>query len=412
MEDAEKKNIIFVTNLHLWSLEKNKGGKAFYSTVQGYINANWNVILISTGGGIPREVFQKAVVFKKEYNCAEKFIANKFKLISFLGRLLKFYINNKFYYKTAKKVIEHFGAENTIIYAYEVEGVKSAKQIANKFHIPLTIRFQGTILASIEDTFINQIRRTPHFSALKTKADLVIMTNDGTKGHEVLKRMGNKSRKIVFWRNGVDGVQSISGQQKYLDKCESNILGDGKFYFLTVSRLVDWKRVYLAIEGLSKIVKKYPQAHLIVVGDGPEMESLVNLTKSLSIDSHVTFKGAVQQEEIKGIMAGCNAFLSFYDLSNLGNPIMEAMIAGLPIITIDVGDTRELIKNNENGLLIPSDKLEFIPIFMEKLLVENKLRYKFSKAAQITAKNEFISWDERIENEIILVGNLISSNKS
>jgi glycosyltransferase involved in cell wall biosynthesis len=412
MEEAEKQNIIFVTNLHLWSLEKNKGGKAFYSTVQGYIKANWNVILISTGGGIPRELYQKAIVFEKRYNCADKFVANKFKVISFLGRLLKFYFNNKFYYKTAKNAIKQAGAKNTIVYAYEVEGVKAAKRIANKFHIPLTIRFQGTILANIEDTFINRIRRTPHFSALKTTADLVIMTNDGTKGHEVLKRIGNKSYKIVFWRNGVDGIQSIYGQQEYFDKHETDILDDAKFYFLTVSRLVDWKRVNLAIQGLSKIIKKYPQAHLIVVGDGPEMESLVNLTKTLSIDSHVTFKGAVQQDEIKEIMAESNAFLSFYDLSNLGNPIMEAMIAGLPIVTIDVGDTKELIKNNENGFLIPADKLEFIPIFMEKVLVDSKLRHKFSKAAQLTAKNEFISWDERIENEIRLVGNLISSNKS
>ena len=41
--DRKEKNILFITNLHLWSLEKGKGGRAFINTVEGYKNAGWAI---------------------------------------------------------------------------------------------------------------------------------------------------------------------------------------------------------------------------------------------------------------------------------------------------------------------------------------------------------------------------------
>jgi glycosyltransferase involved in cell wall biosynthesis len=400
MNRIEKKNIIFITNLHLWSLDANKGGKAFYLTVKGYLKSNWNLIIVSTGGGIPNDIYEKASVIEKKNNSIEKIEFKGIFIISTIARFLKYFLNNRFYYKQSKEVIKKIGTKNTLLYAYEIEGVKSAKKLSNEFKIPLINRFQGTILANIKDSYINRLRRTPHFSALKTQADLVIMTNDGTQGNKVLNKLGNNSKKIVFWRNGVDGLD------EYIINKKIYSVGN-KFYFLTVSRLVYWKRVHLAIEGLAKIVNNYPYAYLIIVGDGPEMDALVELAKTLKIESNVIFKGAINQMEVKNIMSNCDVFLSFYDLSNLGNPLMEAMISGLPIITIDVGDTKDLIKHNENGLLIQSDKLEQIPFYMKKLLNEKDLRTRLSQASFQTAKKNFITWDERIGNEILLAEKLI-----
>jgi hypothetical protein len=61
----------------------------------------------------------------------------------------------------------------------------------------------------------------------------------------------------------------------------------------------------------------------------------------------------------------------------------------------------------ENGLLIQSDKLEQIPFYMKKLLNEKDLRTRLSQASFQTAKKNFITWDERIGNEILLAEKLI-----
>lgn len=99
-------------------------------------------------------------------------------------------------------------------------------------------------------------------------------------------------------------------------------------------------------------------------------------------------------------MIAADAFLSFYDLSNVGNPLMEAMMCGKPIITLDVGDTKELIKNNENGILLPVNKLQDIPDKMIKIIEDKNFAFKIASGALKTAQSEFWSWEERISVEI------------
>jgi len=106
-------------------------------------------------------------------------------------------------------------------------------------------------------------------------------------------------------------------------------------------------------------------------------------------------------------MVAADTFLSFYDLSNVGNPLMEAMMSGKPIITLDVGDTGELIKNNENGILFPMDQLDKIPEMMMKIIENKDFTDKIAANALQTAKSEFWTWDERIAVEISKVESLL-----
>jgi len=402
----EAKNILFITNLHLWSLEAGKGGKAFYHTVSAYINEGWNVYLISTGGSIPEDISSKATVFEENLSKLSELQERGSKFISVFARFYKMRLMNQFFIRTSLKLLNELDKSKTIIYAYEVDAVYAAKRIASQFKIPLVTRFQGTTLSNVPDNWQNRIRRSPHFSALRTASDLVIMTNDGTQGDQTLSRLGNKSAEIKFWRNGVDGLEDLSKLDH--DSLKRSLeLPPDSFVFITVSRLIGWKRVDLAIHGFSKVADKYPNTYLLVVGDGPEKENLERLTTSLDLSKRVVFTGSVPQAEVKSFLRSSNVFLSFYDLSNLGNPIMEAMIAGLPLITIDVGDTRKLIQNGENGILIAANALEDIPKQLERIIVSNELREHITRGALATARKEFWSWEERMRMEENLVFSLI-----
>jgi glycosyltransferase involved in cell wall biosynthesis len=400
------KNILFITNLHLWSLEAGKGGKAFYHTVSTYINGGWNVHLVSTGGSIPEDISSKATVFEENLSKLAELQESGTKFISVFARFYKMRLMNKFFIRTSSKILNELDKSKTIVYAYEVEAVYAAKKIASRFKIPLVTRFQGTILSNVPDNWKNSIRRSPHFSALRTTSDLVIMTNDGTQGDQTLSRLRNKSANIKFWRNGVDGLDKFNDVDYNSLKGSLNLPHDS-FVFITVSRLIGWKRVDLAIHGFSKVADKYPNTYLIVVGDGPEKENLERLTTSLDLLKRVVFTGSVPQAEVKSFLRCSNVFLSFYDLSNLGNPIMEAMIAGLPLITIDVGDTGKLIQNGGNGVLIAANQLDEIPKHLELIIVSKELREHISRGALATARKEFWSWDERMQMEENLVFSLL-----
>lgn len=408
--NSSTRNIIFITNLHLWSLDAGKGGKAFYHTVNGYIDAGWNVVLISTGGNIPENIYSRAVVIENRFSRLEELQENSSKIISVLVRFFKIYSMNRYFVRAAKKALANLKTKNIVIYAYEVEGVAAAKRISQKYNLPLVTRFQGTVITNVDDTWLNRIRRTPHFSALKTEADLVIMTNDGTQGNQTLARLGNKSINIKFLKNGVDGLIDSPKYERISQRELWNLSLDD-FVFVTVSRLISWKRVDVAIISFAKIAFEFPNTHLVIVGDGPEKSSLLDLTRSLRLTNRITFTGSVHQVEVKKILGMCDAFLSFYELSNLGNPIMEAMVTGLPLITVDVGDTRELIQDNVNGLLVEYNKLDKIPYHMQRLITDNDLRNRLANGALSTAKSEFLSWDDRINIELCDVSKIMLKTK-
>ena len=131
---------------------------------------------------------------------------------------------------------------------------------------------------------------------LRVPADLIIMTNDGTQGDVVLEELGVPKSKVRFWMNGVDWqsfrvLPAQSEARKQLDISSQYVL-------LTVSRLVSWKRVDRALRALPDIVKQFPSTVLLVVGDGPEKDPLMALSRELGVWEHVRFEGAVERSRL------------------------------------------------------------------------------------------------------------------
>jgi glycosyltransferase involved in cell wall biosynthesis len=392
------KNIIFLTNLHLWSLNKGKGGPAFINTVEGYKSAGWKIWFISTGGAIPDGLIENDKLFVNSYPLLDKLSLSGFKLISVICRFLRLFLINQFFLKNGVNVLKSHRSSKFIIYSYEVDSVYAGKKLSNRFNFPFVTRFQGTVHAFTPDILINRIRKAPHFGALKTSADLTIMTNDGTLGMETLRRLGNKSKEVLFWRNGVDFVPELFLNKREEYRKDFNF--DEKFVFITVSRLENWKRVDRAIIAFSFVQKKYPNSLLLVLGDGAEKDNLMSLTKNLGLLNSIHFLGAIEQSLVKTYIIASDAFLSFYDLSNVGNPLMEAMMCGKSIITLDVGETSDLIKNNKNGILLSLNDLDKIPEMMGKLITDIDFSKRIGIEALNTAHLEFWNWDDRISAEI------------
>jgi len=71
-----------------------------------------------------------------------------------------------------------------------------------------------------------------------------------------------------------------------------------------------------------------------------------------ALSDAVRFEGAVPQEEVRRYLWAADVFLSLNELSNVGNPLLEAMACGKAIVTLDAGDTNELIHDAETGVLL------------------------------------------------------------
>jgi glycosyltransferase involved in cell wall biosynthesis len=298
-----------------------------------------------------------------------------------------------------------------VMYGYEVHGVLAARLLRRRgYHLPLVTRFQGTVMHPALKDRVLYYRRYEEALALKTRADLVIMTDDGTQGDDVLARLNPRARgRVRFWRNGLDLERLQPGTQNDRRR-ERDALGlpQDAFVMMTASRLAAWKRVDRAVRALPKIRAWVPGAMLLVVGDGEERARLQALARELRVADAVRFAGAVPQAEVMRYMHAADVFLAIADLSNVGNPLLEAMACGMCIVAVDAGDTRDLIADNQTGRLVDNSQRSGFVKHMEERLADLLVslagdpagRERLAQAAAAYARAHFWTWDERMATEV------------
>mgnify|MGYP001087506760 FL=1 len=400
---SETKSVLFLSALDLWSMEENKGAPSFYNTVKAFIDDGWNVTFIKPTGG-NRKWYSLTGYTRRGFknNFLERF--SSVRIIGSVVRVLNaLYLKHKFIRLGAKEIKKN---GISLIYAYEVHAVAAGAYLSRSFGIPLVTRFQGTILFGKEPTILNRIRHYPHFSALKQKSDLLIMTDDGTKGDLVLKKLGNNTGRIFFWRNGVSYTPIITEPDAIRRK---HRIKDDDIVLLTVSRLVKWKRLDRAILALKAVQDLALGVVLVIVGDGEAADEYMNLARKYHLSERVVFTGAVHREELGSYYAMADIFLSLYDISNVGNPLMEAMLHEKPIITLNNGDTGTVIEHEKTGILIEcgSGEQECIDDALRTLIMDPEKQKRISAAAKIYADKHFWTWSKRMQTEISVVSQLI-----
>lgn len=245
-----------------------------------------------------------------------------------------------------------------------------------------------------------KLRHWHHYIALRWPVDLVIMANDGTEGDKALRALGVDENRVRFWMNGVDRSflelipdYLVARTREELGLADCSVL-------LALSRLVSWKRVDRIINAMPAIVERNPDVHLVIVGDGDAREGYERLVEHLGIQNFVTFVGAVAHRDTRCYLALADVFVSLYDLSNLGNPLLEAMMMGKCIVTLNNGATGSIIKNNVNGILLEVDQLGQLPDVIVWLLGNQGARRELGSQARSYAERNFWGWNKRMDEEI------------
>jgi glycosyltransferase involved in cell wall biosynthesis len=119
-----------------------------------------------------------------------------------------------------------------------------------------------------------------------------------------------------------------------------------------VARLHPSKGHATFLKAARLISQAMPQTRFAIVGDGPSRSDLEDLTQELGITSKVTFFG--NQREVGSFFSAFDiTCLCSTDLEGCSNSILEAMALGKPVVATDVGGNREIVQQDETGLLVP-----------------------------------------------------------
>ena len=392
------KCVIFFSNLQLWSIGDTKGAPSFHNTVKAYVDAGYRTILVNPDIEAP--------LLGVEHHSIKIQYVDWFKKrkLGFIAKVLSHWCATKNFIKTGEAILNNIASKEVILYAYEVGAVRATKALSLKHSLPIVTRFQGTILLKRKRTLINRVRFYPHFQALGTGADIVVMTNDGSFGDIALKNALNPTNNILFLRNGVNDPPPLDTniREEILNKLD---LVSGEKILVTLCRLVTWKRVDRTIHLLKDLTTRGIPCKFICVGEGEEKENLITLTGKLGLTGKVVFVGQVPRNEIYYYIDIADVFLSLNDLSNMGNPLFEALAAGKPIITLDSGDTSSVIMHNENGVLLSESELYKAADYAIKIFSDQEYRNKLAVNGKQWTKINMMTWDERMATEIFEVEN-------
>ena len=411
--------ILMISALEVWALSGQGGAPSLYKTLEGYSRRGHEVHFISSTiganhhhgapvqdppklNGVQFHLFQLPSLGESRLplpNIVRK-LDQKMRFASVFPMLAA---------RRAESLFRQ--ASFDLLYGYEVHGVLAQRKVRQNHSLPLVTRFQGTVMYPYLRRPHSRLRKYEEVRALSTPADLYVMTDDGTQGDEVLQRLNPASAgKVCFWRNGLD-----LGNVRPPDDGESEAaraklcLDPGDLVLVTATRLARWKRVDRAVDAVALLRNEGIAARLLIVGDGEERINLEQQVQELGLQDLVTFVGAVPQPEVQRYLWAADVFLSTNELSNVGNPLLEAMIAGRCVLTLDEGDTRDLIRDSETGILLHSGEPQVIADALASLARDSAKRHRLGASARRVAERSFWSWDQRMDAEIDAVEELIAN---
>lgn len=294
-----------------------------------------------------------------------------------------------------------------IVYGYEYHGVLASHLLAvlTAFTVRrsfLTVaRYQGSFFYDYwkQKDWTKVLRNLDYIASFFMPWRLCIMTNDGTQGDKLLELLRpHAQRKIRFWTNGVDPVgvpERTIADYRHKWKSPNR--------FLTVSRLVGWKRVDRVLRVIASL--KWDVGlidyHLIIAGEGDKRKDLESLAWRLGISESVDFVGGVSREAVSALMSTATLLFSMYDWSNVGNPLLEALRTGLPVVTLSNGDTERWIQHFHNGLIYQPSTGPIVIAKDVSRVVTSKAAYDaICSGVRETARSRLRTWEQRLDEEV------------
>ena len=178
------------------------------------------------------------------------------------------------------------------------------------------------------------------------------------------------------WGLRRDRIHVVTNPTPPPREVEPERLEPGTFVF--VGRLTRQKALGTAIEAVAGV----PEARLVLVGEGPERPQLEQLAAASAGADRIEFRGASSRDDALRTVAGAAAALLSSDWENLPHSAVEALSVGVPVVATAVGGVPEVVRDGENGLLLPAGRPDLLAAALRRVLTEDGLRERLAAAAK------------------------------
>lgn len=129
-----------------------------------------------------------------------------------------------------------------------------------------------------------------------------------------------------------------------------------------VTRLVPHKRLHLLVEALPPLLRRWPDLHVFLAGDGPARAGLQAEARRLGVQQHVSLPGRVPEQVKADLLSRAWLTVAPSLAEGWGLTVMEANSVGTPAVAYDVPGLRDSVRDGITGWLVPADRDLTIPL--------------------------------------------------
>jgi glycosyltransferase involved in cell wall biosynthesis len=242
------------------------------------------------------------------------------------------------------------------------------------------------IVPSVHNVYTRD--RKPHRRVLNNLlgrvSDRVIAVSGAVKD-DIMAFDGLSSDKITVLYNGVDegrfaGADGAAVRTALGIPPDANVVG-------TVGRLTHQKGQKYLIEAMSMVLKEFPGAVLLIVGDGPAVSGLREIVKQSGMGDRVIFTGS--RRDVPAMLAAMNIFVFPSLWEGLPNALIEAMTAGKTIVATDIKPNREVLGTEHAGVFVPCEDSAATAAAIIQLLGDREEALQLASAAKERALSLF-----------------------
>jgi phosphatidylinositol alpha-1,6-mannosyltransferase len=157
------------------------------------------------------------------------------------------------------------------------------------------------------------------------------------------------------------------------------------------------------IRAIPNLLQSVPDVNLVAVGTGDDLPRLRAIAVELHIEDRVHFLENLTNQELAACYAHCDLFALPSTGEGYGLVFLEAMAFAKPVVGVSAGGVTDIVRNAENGFLVPPGNSESLVQALEKLLLDDSLRVRLGRAgAQIVSRNySFDSFRARLEQILL-----------
>jgi glycosyltransferase involved in cell wall biosynthesis len=233
-------------------------------------------------------------------------------------------------------------------------------------YVPGVKKWNKKVMASITKTFLN-------------RTDYVVAPSQ--KICKSLKKLG-VTTPIEIIPTGVR-LEEFTGITAGKFRAAHKLGADAPIV-LYIGRVAEEKNISQLLKAFPQILKKRPDASLVIGGDGPYLDELKSLAKKLKISDSLIFTGYLKRDAVAELMQDASVFV-FPSLSDTqGLVLLEAAASGLPLIACE-GDIAPYLEPGRNGLLAKNSAKD-LATKVDDILKDPAIRTRMSRSSLVIAR--------------------------